>query len=313
LPGCKIYIIRQIRQSRSSCLLKRVGATHPSICFLLFLLHSDNVSFCIHLSCIENGMSIVDCRFTMTLSTPARHTSFASQSSSQRLTLTQPENESTYSQSQTTVGSLNKQTWTPNSDYIRYEIADLLPGPGRICVSGRIANMFDLGYLHKMPYGAKGCLKLLVRDDTGVLTVRLWYVHPPVDLLLSGLVTVWTAHVSSSDIGNISSMELSTPLCVTLFPARDRSSHIEIHQDVDTNTEYSLPLDWTDGPSQLTALRDFITGGYEIREAKILVIVNSIGSRKRGQSKPSPPEAKLTAISSTQVRRRELRRPHHRS
>lgn len=226
-------------------------------------------------------------RFTsvMAPSTPAIQSFFHSQSSSpQKSSLTQPDDVSVYSQSQTTVGSLTNRSWKPTADYIRYEIADLLPGPGRVCVQGRIANIFDLGNLSKVPYGAKGCLKLLVKDDTGVLTVRLWYTQPPTELHLGRLVTLWAAHVSSSESGNMPSATLSTALCVTLFPARDRSSHLEINEAQNDSLLYRLPLDCVHESGQLMSLRDFLAGCHETRDAKILVIVKSIGSRKKGQS-----------------------------
>ena len=62
-------------------------------------------------------------------------------------------------------------SWKPSSTYEDYEIADLLPGLKAISFSGRIANVFDLGTIHRMPRGAKGCLKLLVKDSTGTVTV----------------------------------------------------------------------------------------------------------------------------------------------
>jgi len=190
---------------------------------------------------------------------------------------------------------LTRQAWKSSSDYIRYEIADLLPGPGRVSVSGRIANIFDLGYLYRMPYGAKGCLKLLVKDDTGLLTVKLWYTQPPIDLHLGRLITLWAAHVSSSETGDMPIAIPSTALCVTLFPARDRSSHIEVHEEVDILIPYMMPLGWTDEPDQLISLREFIAGGHEIREVKILIIVKSIGSRKKSQSRDHNPRTELTA------------------
>jgi len=221
----------------------------------------------------------------MASSTPSIQSFFHSQSSSpQKLSLTQPDDESTYSQSQTTVGSLTKQPWKPSADYIRYETTDLLPGPGRVCVQGRIANIFDLGYLSRMPYGATGCLTLLVKDDIGILTVRLWYTQPPTDLHLGRLVTLWAAHVSSSESGNMPSATLSTALCITLFPARDRSSHLEVNEDQKNCALYRLPSGWTSEPRQLMSLREFLAGGHEKRHAKILVIVKSIGSRKKSQS-----------------------------
>ena len=51
-------------------------------------------------------------------------------------------------------------------------IGSLSPGPGCIALLGRIVNFFNLPTPSKMPQAAKGCLKLIVKDDTGAMAVR---------------------------------------------------------------------------------------------------------------------------------------------
>jgi len=67
--------------------------------------------------------------------------------------------------------------WTPPSDYEQYDIGALCPGPKRVTVSGRIVNLFRQRPGHRTPRNAKGCLKVLIRDDTGILTVRCHVLH----------------------------------------------------------------------------------------------------------------------------------------
>lgn len=47
----------------------------------------------------------------------------------------------------------------------------LNPGPGCVALEGRIVNFYDQATPSKMPQAAKGCLKLIMRDDTAALSV----------------------------------------------------------------------------------------------------------------------------------------------
>jgi len=41
---------------------------------------------------------------------------------------------------------------------------------------GRIVNFYDQTTTSKMPKAAKGCLKMIMKDDTGALTVSLIFL-----------------------------------------------------------------------------------------------------------------------------------------
>lgn len=62
--------------------------------------------------------------------------------------------------------------WQPRCEYSEIGISSLEPGPGCFELKGRVVNMQDEKQSSaKMPNAAKGCLKLTVRDDTGVISV----------------------------------------------------------------------------------------------------------------------------------------------
>ena len=62
--------------------------------------------------------------------------------------------------------------WQPRCEYPEIAISSLEPGPGCFELKGRVVNMQDEKQRSaKMPHAAKGCLKLIVRDDTGVISV----------------------------------------------------------------------------------------------------------------------------------------------
>lgn len=62
--------------------------------------------------------------------------------------------------------------WQPRCEYPKIAISSLEPGSGCFELKGRVVNMQDEKQRSaKMPYAAKGCLKLIVRDDTGVISV----------------------------------------------------------------------------------------------------------------------------------------------
>ena len=67
--------------------------------------------------------------------------------------------------------------WTPAQPYDEFDIASLALGPRRVVFRGRIANLYNQVNLSKKPRAAKGCFKLVVKDDTGALTVSLYSFH----------------------------------------------------------------------------------------------------------------------------------------
>lgn len=63
------------------------------------------------------------------------------------------------------------QTWIPETDYPDVDIAALETGPRCVSVMGRIVNIYDLTMTSKMPQAARGFVKMIVKDDTGAMTV----------------------------------------------------------------------------------------------------------------------------------------------
>lgn len=62
-------------------------------------------------------------------------------------------------------------TWLPHVEYEHMDIGSLIPGPGCMALVGRIVNFYDQSTPSKRPQAAKGCLKVIVKDDTGAMTV----------------------------------------------------------------------------------------------------------------------------------------------
>lgn len=86
-------------------------------------------------------------------------------------------------------------------------------------------------------------------------------------------------------MGNMAST--TAPLFASLFPERDRSCHLMVHENSDEGVMLKSPLGHHEGrpmPNLMT-LQNFIDGGYDVIGAKILVVVKSLGKRKRGKGK----------------------------
>jgi hypothetical protein len=69
------------------------------------------------------------------------------------------------------VTQLSPDVWNPPVHYESYDIAAITPGPAPVTFRGRIVNFQDFGAVEKMPRTANGCLRIMVRDDTGTITV----------------------------------------------------------------------------------------------------------------------------------------------
>lgn len=63
------------------------------------------------------------------------------------------------------------ESWVPGQDYEEFEIANLVPGPKCVTIQGRVANFYDQNTPSKKPRAAKGCVKIIVKDGSGALTV----------------------------------------------------------------------------------------------------------------------------------------------
>ena len=71
-------------------------------------------------------------------------------------------------------------SWQPRGSYENVEIGSLVPGPGCVALMGRVVNFYDQATPSKAPQAAKGCLKVIVKDDSGAIMVS----HLPILHLL---------------------------------------------------------------------------------------------------------------------------------
>ncbi|KAF2742069.1 hypothetical protein M011DRAFT_413337 [Sporormia fimetaria CBS 119925] len=170
--------------------------------------------------------------------------------------------------------------WTPAHDYDEVDIGDLEAGPRFVTVKGRIVNIYNMARPSKRPMAAKGCLKLVMADDTGALTVRLWYADVSYAIFLGQLVTLWTVHVSHGEQTSLASP--SAPLFTSIFPERERSTYLFRHAQDDDPTLCRRPYgcDFLEPMPCLLTLKNFVNGGYEMNEARLLLCVKGMGSRK---------------------------------
>jgi len=58
-----------------------------------------------------------------------------------------------------------------------------------------------------------------------------------------------------------------------------------VHENSDDGTMYKRPLEHREGrPLQgLMTLQNFVDGGYDVVDARILVVVKSVGQRKKSE------------------------------
>ncbi len=67
---------------------------------------------------------------------------------------------------------LSPSHWQPHHDYEEVSIGNLAPGPRRVSFIARVVNLYYEHKVHiKMPDAAKGCLKILVKDDSALILV----------------------------------------------------------------------------------------------------------------------------------------------
>ena len=199
--------------------------------------------------------------------------------------------------------SLNK--WQSRTTYNDTDIRDLVAGPGCVALMGRVVNFHHIATPSNMPKAAKGCLKLTVKDDTGALIVsgflhcpplilhassqyahsqeqvKLWYANVDYNLHLGLLVSVWTPHVSNAESRSLTVQDVS--LITSIFPERDHSCYFMVQEQSDEGVMCKTPLGYHDGKQLdgLMTLKNFVEGGHELADGKILVCVKRIGGRKK--------------------------------
>ena len=113
------------------------------------------------------------------------------------------------------------------------------------------------------------------------LQVRLWYANARYELRLGHLVSIWTVHISHGEHGTLATP--AAPLFTTIFPERDRSCYIMVHENSDDGILCRRPYGIKDNYhlAGLMTVKNFMDGGYDVDDCKILVCVKSIGARKK--------------------------------
>jgi hypothetical protein len=73
------------------------------------------------------------------------------------------------------------------------------------------------------------------------------------------------------------------PLFVSLFPRRDRNCHVMVHQNSDDGKMFDRPLGFREGVplDRLMTVENFLDGGYDVTDGRILVVVKSVGAKKK--------------------------------
>lgn len=75
--------------------------------------------------------------------------------------------------------------WQFQDDYEHVSIGELAPGSRKVFFLARVVNLYDQPSTHsKVPKSAKGCLKLLVKDDSALISV--WLISPLPFILSTG-------------------------------------------------------------------------------------------------------------------------------
>lgn len=174
--------------------------------------------------------------------------------------------------------------WQPRTIYNEVDIGSLVPGPGCVALMGRVANFYDQIINSKSPQVAKGCLKVIVKDDTGAFVVKLWYAKIDYKLRLGHLVSIWAPHISNAESSSIIMQD--TSLVTSIFPERDNSCYFMVQENSDEGVLCKTPPGYRDGKQLdgLITLKNYIDGGHEVPGARVLVCVKSIGGGKKCES-----------------------------
>ncbi|KAJ4290447.1 hypothetical protein N0V90_010663 [Kalmusia sp. IMI 367209] len=157
--------------------------------------------------------------------------------------------------------------WTPALEYEESDIGSLSPGPRHLTLMGRIVNFYTIAKPSKCPKAAQGYIKIMLADDTGAMTVRLWYAKTEYRLKLGQLITLWTVHVSSGD-GQLGLAPSAAPLFTSVFPEGERHCHFMVHERSDDGTMFKRPFGAKDSqvlPGLMT-LKNFGDGGFDVDE-----------------------------------------------
>ncbi|KAL8995962.1 MAG: hypothetical protein Q9169_004409 [Polycauliona sp. 2 TL-2023] len=191
--------------------------------------------------------------------------------------------------------------WKPRFQYEDVHIGNLVPGSRCVHLVARVVSLYDQpSSTSKLPYAAKRCLNVMVRDDSGMIKVKLWYLKVDYQLRLGQLVSIWSTLVSSAETSKSVTVSIQNAACmIDLYPERDNSGCFMLHADNDDGTLSKTPLGCS-GDKQipgLMTLMAFIEGGHDLPMAKVLLCVKSIGGRKKCTWIGSPPNFATTSSS----------------
>ncbi|KAK5050974.1 hypothetical protein LTR84_003533 [Exophiala bonariae] len=84
------------------------------------------------------------------------------------------------------------------SEYTRYNISELKPGPVNATFTGILVNLQENSITDGTPQLATKAYTLVLRDQTGEITVHLWVATREYQLLLNQRITIWTTHVCAA-------------------------------------------------------------------------------------------------------------------
>ncbi|KAH8893193.1 hypothetical protein GQ53DRAFT_821914 [Thozetella sp. PMI_491] len=189
------------------------------------------------------------------------------------------------------------QPWSPKGTYQEISISQLKPGTGRFKFIGRIVNLFPPASdkTGRTPVGIPGHHMLVVKDDTGLVAVRLLATGIDNEFIHFGrLVTIWTSYVAEYSTSAALPLPMVS-LIVTVHPAQNSTSCIKYHFEAAGSPLVHLcrkPIEYIlssqSAPlSGLMTLKDYLAPKREglTSEARIVVCVRSIGPRKAVHTK----------------------------
>lgn len=206
--------------------------------------------------------------------------------------------------------------WSAPQPYTTISLSSLSPGPHLATFTCRITNIYDLPIESKMPQSAAGCLKLLAKDDSATIFIKLWYASPTAyDLRLGTLLTVWTTHIHSTStltgLNDTAALPVA-PIMTSIFPERDSGCHVQVHdEEGKISTCYRRPLGGGNSPNEIMSLDTYINhNGADMSDARLLVCIVAIGEPVSGtwrrpfhlspaQRSPPPPLPHPSSSSAT--------------
>ena len=68
--------------------------------------------------------------------------------------------------------------WQPRQKYDKVLVGELAAGPRRVTFTVRVVNIYDRPTAAKSPRAAKGCLRILAKDDSGCILVKKIFLPP---------------------------------------------------------------------------------------------------------------------------------------